>query len=102
MDGICSSAVSQNTTLLGKQKILLAGFDTLLKFPPCCSNSFDIIGIPSEVFSEAKILHALKQEVGKSLWQGLLDAGILRLSPQMQCPDDLYYIYMLVTSGWTR
>lgn len=48
-------------SLLGKWKILLAGFNTLFEYPPCCSSPFGVIWITSELFSEAKILHALKQ-----------------------------------------
>jgi len=48
-------------TVLGKWKILLAGFNTLLKVLPCCLSHFDVIRITSELFSEVKILHALKQ-----------------------------------------
>lgn len=41
-------------SLLGKCKILLAVFMTLLKCPRCCSTPFNVIGITSEVFNEAK------------------------------------------------
>lgn len=38
--------------LLGKCNMLLVVFMTLLKFPPCCSTIFNIVGITSEVFNE--------------------------------------------------
>lgn len=60
-DSICASAVSQNTMVVfnGKLKDSTDWINTLLVFPHC-SNSFDVTGITTEVFSELKILHALK------------------------------------------